>query len=171
MPNSSSRAITSSTVSSESAPRSFTNEASFLISASATPSCSATIFLTRCSILSITPPREKKFKNTGACILSGLTRQKSGASGSYQGMRLTLLQTHQGADSNRIWLRHVHSAVHMQCRAGDVARLRRREERDRVRDIFRTAEAAERNLRLQHALLLFRQAPGHVRADQAPRHP
>jgi NAD(P)-dependent dehydrogenase (short-subunit alcohol dehydrogenase family) len=48
--NSSSRAITSSTVSSESAPRSSTKEDSILMSASATPSCSATIFLTRCSI-------------------------------------------------------------------------------------------------------------------------
>src|SRR4026208_2614206 len=51
--NSSSSAITSSTVSSESAPRSSTNEDSFLISASFTPSCSAMIFLTRCSMFSI----------------------------------------------------------------------------------------------------------------------
>src|SRR5476649_1120813 len=42
--------MTSSTVSSESAPRSSTNEDSILMSASATPSCSATIFFTRCSI-------------------------------------------------------------------------------------------------------------------------
>src|SRR5947207_11033174 len=51
--NSSSSAITSSTVSSESAPRSSTNDDSFLISASFTPSCSAMIFLTRCSTFSI----------------------------------------------------------------------------------------------------------------------
>src|SRR5512140_2170657 len=51
--NSSSSAMTSSTVSSESAPRSSTNEDSFLISASFTPSCSATIFLTRCSTFSM----------------------------------------------------------------------------------------------------------------------
>src|ERR1051325_7283202 len=50
--NSSSSAITSSTVSSESAPRSSTNEESFLISASFTPSCSAMIFLTACSMFS-----------------------------------------------------------------------------------------------------------------------
>src|SRR5882672_4076331 len=54
--NSSSSAITSSTVSSESAPRSSTNEESFLISASFTPSCSAMIFLTACSMFSIAPP-------------------------------------------------------------------------------------------------------------------
>src|SRR5882762_4893995 len=51
--NSSSSAITSSTVSSESAPKSSTNEDWFLISASLTPSCSAMIFLTRCSTFSI----------------------------------------------------------------------------------------------------------------------
>src|SRR5512134_2179775 len=51
--NSSSSAITSSTVSKESAPRSLTNEDSFLTSDSFTPSCSATIFLTRCSMLDI----------------------------------------------------------------------------------------------------------------------
>src|SRR5450755_2501402 len=45
--------MTSSTVSSESAPRSSTNDDSFLISASFTPSCSATIFLTRCSTFSM----------------------------------------------------------------------------------------------------------------------
>src|SRR5690606_37740792 len=50
---SSSSAITSSTISSESAPRSSRKDDSFLISASFTPSCSATIFLTRCSMLSM----------------------------------------------------------------------------------------------------------------------
>ncbi|MNC88440.1 hypothetical protein D3C83_42550 [compost metagenome] len=54
--NSSSRAITSSTVSSESAPRSSTKEDSVLISASFTPSCSAMIFFTRCSTFSIGAP-------------------------------------------------------------------------------------------------------------------
>src|SRR5882724_7043594 len=48
--NSSSNAITSSTVSRESAPRSLTKEDSFLTSDSFTPNCSATIFLTRCSM-------------------------------------------------------------------------------------------------------------------------
>src|SRR5260363_166761 len=53
MPNSSSRDMTSSTVSKESAPRSPTKLDSSLISVTATPSCSATIFLTRCSISSM----------------------------------------------------------------------------------------------------------------------
>src|SRR5438309_4506027 len=46
MPNSSSKAITSSTVSSESAPRSSTNEASGVTSSSSTPSCSTMMLLT-----------------------------------------------------------------------------------------------------------------------------
>src|ERR1051325_2603113 len=47
MSNSSSNSITSSTVSSESAPRSFTNEVSGVIFSLSTPSCSATISITR----------------------------------------------------------------------------------------------------------------------------
>src|SRR4029079_13250626 len=47
MSNSSSSSMTSSTVSSESAPRSFTNEVSGVIFSLSTPSCSATISITR----------------------------------------------------------------------------------------------------------------------------
>src|ERR1700741_4052538 len=46
IPNSSSNAITSSTVSSESAPRSSTNEASGVTSSSSTPSCSTMMLFT-----------------------------------------------------------------------------------------------------------------------------
>src|SRR4029077_4474786 len=53
MPNASSKAITSSTVSSESAPRSSTNEAVGVTSASSTPSCSTIICFTRSSTLAI----------------------------------------------------------------------------------------------------------------------
>src|SRR5688500_9708100 len=47
MSNSSSSSMTSSTVSSESAPKSFTNEVSGVIFSLSTPSCSATISMTR----------------------------------------------------------------------------------------------------------------------------
>src|SRR6266850_6847140 len=47
MSNSSSSSMTSSTVSSESAPKSFTNEVSGVIFSLSTPSCSATISITR----------------------------------------------------------------------------------------------------------------------------
>ena len=43
------------------APRSSRKEDSFLISASLTPSCSATIFLTRCSMLSMQISNWEKF--------------------------------------------------------------------------------------------------------------
>tara|TARA_A100001015_G_scaffold179482_1_gene199532 strand:- start:491 stop:1438 length:948 start_codon:yes stop_codon:yes gene_type:complete len=61
--NSSSRAITNSTVSSESAPRSSTKEASGVTSSSLTPSCSHTNFVTRSTIVlmaGITPSAVKK---------------------------------------------------------------------------------------------------------------
>ena len=57
-------AITSSTVSSESAPRSSTNDESFLTSSSPTPSCSQTIFLTLSSILTRHPPFKKIYSTT-----------------------------------------------------------------------------------------------------------
>src|SRR5690242_9872750 len=62
MPKASSKAITSSTVSSESAPRSSTKEAVGVTSASSTPNCSTMICLTRSSTLAILfalrcPPR------------------------------------------------------------------------------------------------------------------
>src|SRR6266404_1936282 len=58
MPNASSNAITNSTWSSESAPRSSTNDAVGVTSASSTPSCSTIICLTRSSTLAIpVPPR------------------------------------------------------------------------------------------------------------------
>src|SRR6266403_5986726 len=58
LPNASSNAITNSTWSSESAPRSSTNDAVGVTSASSTPSCSTIICFTRSSTLAIpVPPR------------------------------------------------------------------------------------------------------------------
>src|ERR1700757_1279896 len=120
--NSSSRAITSSTVSSESAPRSSTNADSFLISASLTPSCSATIFLTRCSTLSMHyPPTRESKPSERSQFYQIVPPRKDGL------------------------LCHVHSAVDVQCRAGDIARLARGEECHRMRDVLRRAQAPERD--------------------------
>src|SRR5258705_7184345 len=130
--NSSSSAITSSTVSSESAPRSSTNEDSFLISASFTPSCSAMIFFTRCSMFST----QFSFP-CGVRILP-----ESG---------------------------HEHATVHVQYRAGDVARRGRRQVGDGGGDVFGAAEPAERDLREQSVLLLLRQRACHVGIDEARR--
>src|SRR3954451_11974042 len=109
--NSSSSAITSSTLSSESAPRSSTKEDSFLMSASATPSCSATIFLTRASKLSI---------DTSSRLVSiGYLRER----GARRGAR----KKHEIIPSI-----HVHPAVHVQRGARDVGGFPRAEEGDRV---------------------------------------
>src|SRR5687768_6432838 len=59
MPNSSSNAMTSSTVSSESAPRSSTNDASGVTSSSSTPSCSTMMPFTL-SATAIQPPLKKE---------------------------------------------------------------------------------------------------------------
>src|SRR5215471_7901461 len=135
--NSSSRAMTSSTVSSESAPRSSTNEDAFLISASFTPSCSAMIFLTRCSTFSI------------RCSFPCISGNPVGGS----------------AERGRI-LRHIHAAVYVQHGAGHVTGLRRCEERDRRSHVLCCAEPAERNVRKQRLPLLLGQRARHVGIDE-----
>src|SRR4029077_20111071 len=142
--NSSSRAITSSTVSSESAPRSSTNEDSFLISASFTPSCSATIFLTRCSTFSI----------MGSFPLVGCDRNSE--------VRIV-------AESHCPLSTHIHAAVDMQRRACNVGGLRRREKGHGRRHVLRISQASQRNLLKQRLSLLLREGPGHVRVDESRR--
>src|SRR5215831_451197 len=132
--NSSSSAITSSTVSRESAPRSSTKEDSFLISASFTPSCSATIFLTRCSTFSI----------AGSFPLGGCARNSK--------VRIV-------AESHCHFSTHVHAAVDVQRRAGDIGGLRRREEGHGRGHVLRIAQPAERNLLKERVSLLLRQRP------------
>src|SRR5713101_10091624 len=76
MPNASSNAITNSTWSSESAPRSSTNDAVGVTSASSTPSCSTIICLTRSSTLAIpVPPRSLIALSNG--LLSSFPRLSS----------------------------------------------------------------------------------------------
>src|SRR5438309_555753 len=126
--NSSSRAITSSTVSSESAPRSSTNEDVLLISASFTPSCSATIFLTRCSTFSIADsfPLVLLRSNFGGAHCSRIAF--------LSGKPLGLPSV------------HVHAAVHVKGRAGDIGCLRRIEKRHHGRHILRISQPPRANL-------------------------
>src|SRR3954468_19007248 len=145
--NSSSRAITSSTVSSESAPRSSTKEDSFLISASFTPSCSATIFLTRCSTFSM-------YGLLPSCGLVPATLE----------LKPPIVTESPG---RRRPLQHVHSAVDVQRRAGAVAALRRGEEHHGRGDVFRFTQTAERDLREQRLALRLRQRARHVGVDVA----
>src|SRR4029453_16809088 len=148
--NSSSSAITSSTVSSESAPRSSTNDDSFLISASLAPSCSATIFFTRCSTFSILllPLR--------ACRIETEDFTRTGHP--------------RSPLSEASPLCHVHSPVDVQCDAGDIARLLRGEKKHGVRDVLRRAEPPQRYLFEQCSTLRFRQRLRHIGIDEARRH-
>src|SRR5438105_7850005 len=117
MLNSSSRAITSSTVSSESAPRSATKAFSLATSASGTPSCSAMIFFTRASISLMTLLREVCVK-TGGFYLPGKPASRPGPAA--------------GAADHSI---HVHAAVDVQLGARDVGGVGRGQERDRLGDL------------------------------------
>src|SRR5262245_57586181 len=134
--NSSSRAITSSTVSSESAPRSSTNEDSFLISASFTPSCSATIFLTRCSTFSIAGsfPLVRCDPNSKVRIV---------------------------AESYCHFSTHVHAAVDMERRSRDIGRIRRGEKHDDGGHLLGSSEPSQGNLLQERASLRLRERPRH----------
>src|SRR5258708_12619935 len=81
MPNASSNAITSSTTSSESAPKSSTNDAVGVTSASSTPSCSTIICFTRSSTLAIpVPPRSLVARSVAFCrVFPGLLGCPAGA--------------------------------------------------------------------------------------------
>src|SRR4051812_21290368 len=148
MLNSSSRAITSSTVSSESAPRSATKALSLATSASGTPSCSAMIFLTRASISLMTLLREVCVK-TGGFYLPGTSDGRTSL-----------------AAATAIRSTHVHAAVDVQLGAGDVAGLARRQERHRLRDLLGLAEAVQRDLLQQRGLLRLGQPLRHVGLDE-----
>src|SRR6187399_3221527 len=101
IPNSSSNAITSSTVSRLSAPRSSTNDASGVTRSSSTPSWSTMIFFTRSATGSIR-------------LLQGLSSSSSGGGGLVSAAAIL----------------HVEAAVHRQHLPGHVGRLVRDEEQD-----------------------------------------
>src|SRR5512135_2825800 len=143
-PNSSSSAITSSTVSRESAPKSFTKEDSFLTSDSFTPSCSATIFLTRCSLDIPDSPTLIKVQKAQAFYQTCAEFQNN-----------TLL--------------HIHSTVHMQRDSGDVSCARTGQESHGSSDVRRLAKAFQRYVFDQFGALLFAQGVRHVCVNEAGR--
>src|SRR5438067_1035695 len=144
--NSSSSAITSSTLSSESAPRSSTKDDSFLMSASATPSCSATIFFTRASMFSTTFSSKK-------------------SAPFYHGDPLI-----PASPLRSILSIHVHPAVHVQRRAGDVRGCRRAQEQHRLRHVVDASQPSERHVLDQLLHLLGGERARHVRLDETGRH-
>src|SRR5207253_3227537 len=162
---SSSRAMTSSTVSSESAPRSSTNEDSFLISASLTPSCSATIFLTRCSTFSMRLlPRgvSNVYKADGFYQMSAICADQRPwrEAPSARFARVSCAARDRAS-------RHIHAAVHVQRRPCDVSGLGRRKKSDGVGDVVRRAQSAQWYSLDQLLPLRIRHRARHVGIDEA----
>src|SRR5688572_13828507 len=167
--------MTNSTVSSESAPRSSTKEASFVTSSSFTPNCSATMALTCCSILLIGvrvlyeafKPFSKPtlFSSLGGSHGRRILGQDPGGSNICKTRRK--IESTKALDSASD---HVHAAVHVQRLTGDVARLWRRKKRDCRGDVLDCTQSSERDLRSQSGLLFSGQLRGHVGRDETGRH-
>src|SRR6059058_1200007 len=149
MPNSSSRAMTSSTVSRESAPRSATKAFSLVTWDSSTPSCSAMIFLTRASISLMGFPQR-------VVIESAILSRAEGPAGLCPGGWV------DGRFSG-----HEHAAVDVDLLAGHVARLRRHQPGHRVCDVGGLAQVAQRDLAQQCFLLVFGECRRHVGLDES----
>src|SRR5665213_3274684 len=193
--NSSSRAMTSSTVSSESAPRSSTNEASLVTCSALTPSCSATmaftccstVLITRLSLLSMvscasrwsaararycrgTPPLSASTaKRAGVIVFSGETPMRSPSDpkpGPVAPANVAIFQR-RIADRGFARLRHVQAAVDVQRLTGDVPGLRRCEEQYRRCNILGRTQPRHGYAGRQSRPLLIVKGLGHVRVDES----
>src|SRR5688572_24561705 len=136
--NSSSRAITSSTLSRESAPRSSTKDDSFLMSASATPSCSATIFLTRASMFSIDFLQADSVdfvRSEKRVILAPFTLESL--------LRIAVANGHGGTICRSI---HEHAAIYVQSRASYVRSSRGTQEEHCLGDVVDPPQATQRHV-------------------------
>src|SRR6184192_4807415 len=197
--NSSSRAITSSTVSRESAPRSSTNEASLVTCSCFTPSCSATMALTCCSTVLISgwslysllkrgSPAVRAARPPAGAVLYGTP---PGAANRVPGLRVIVFTGETGDPVMRFGSRlgspcgvrptaslarghralaHVHAAIDVQRLAGDVGRLGGDEEQHRARHLNGRPEAAHRDLLEERTALLLADRARHVGVDQARSH-
>src|SRR5579864_189497 len=160
MPKASSKAITSSTWSSESAPRSSTNEAVGVTSASSTPSCSTIICFTRSSTLAIliVPPisaiwNPRPLHTRGWDPKTTCPFYASAYAGSTLGDN---------------WCKnsaHVHAAVHIEYLPCDIAGFVAREKHNRGGHISVRAKTPERNQRLHLVFDFLRERVGHGRGD------
>src|SRR5262249_42848086 len=151
-------AITSSTVSRLSAPRSSIKLAPSETLDSSTPKCSTTIFFTRSAILSLIP--QKLPSDCGGSFHTNLHAECSCAA------ELTRLPRHCQPGPSY----HREAAIDVQRRAGHVGGFLAREINDRGGNLRRRAEAAGRNVARDTLVLLLRQHGGHRRLDEAGRH-
>src|SRR5262245_34250129 len=152
--NDSSSAMTSSTVSSESAPRSFTKEASIVTSSGSTPSCSTMMPLTFSSML------------CAICFPPCGTRSAAGA--------LSLPPAAlRGRTAGRVLFRptlHVKTAADVQDFAGDMRGARAQEERDPRRHVLGRSQATQGNEVRHSVARLRRQRLGHFGVDETRGH-
>src|SRR5690554_3799666 len=134
MSNSSSKAIMSSTISKESAPKSSTKEAFSVTSCSSTPNCSTTISLTLAKVLStMSPP----------------------STNPYPGIKLVEIFMEN-------FYSHDHAAVYPQHLAGNIFGIRGNQESHGFGHILRRTEPPQGNLAQKICFDLFRQNLSHL---------
>src|SRR5579884_2653371 len=181
-PNSSSKAMTSSTVSSESAPRSSIKLALSVTLSASTPRCSTTIFFTRSatSLICSYPRSVEIFVETGPLSLARrilreqIERYVSATSGG--------LVTHLRHDCERCaraaarlrkgpasCSNHCQSAIHMEGLAGDVSGLGAGQKHNRCGDIFAAAKSSCRHVCQNRFPLLVVQSIGHRTGNKTRR--
>src|SRR6478752_5251635 len=162
----SSKAKTSSTRPSESAPRSSMNVDSGLMSFSSTSSCSLMIRFTSAVTFrpsAMMPPGAPPTREVAPFAGIFEPNYESVARPSFGSLRIRLRTEPKPKEL------HVHAAVYSQRLARDVASLVGGQVHHGSGDLFRLAGAAERNGRVDRSLLLFGERPGHVGVDEARR--
>src|SRR5437588_2136930 len=194
-PNSSSKAITSSTVSRLSAPRSSMKLAFSVTLSGSTPRCSTTIFFTRSPISLIVPTsscnatRQARFDfcpNTSLNLPTAVGRHRfrGGRSARRSGIPAPPTRVRFGYHTSKRLTsapasrprhllprsNHGHSAIHMQRLAGHVAGLVGGEKHDRRSDLGRDTRAACRNFCDDGFPLLVVELVRHRRDDESRRH-
>src|SRR5215468_4407607 len=195
-PNSSSKAITSSTVSRLSAPRSSMKLALSVTLSASTPRCSTTIFFTRAatSLIALslgsllihavavcqkpvgvkptpeTAPWLEQIRGPTADFFLGSTPKSAGSLTHFIGLDQHSSDASQASIvAGKMASYHDHTAVHMQGLTGDIAGLGGRQV-DRGRGhVVRCTERLRRDRFLNDGRLLFAQRLGHRRGDKARR--
>src|ERR1051325_6532645 len=179
MPKASSNAITNSTWSSESAPRSSTNDAVGVTSASSTPSCSTIICFTRSSTLAIRIPPSQPCWDL-LYLLKTLRLSKCARTPAFHRFGQPAHSMHappQGQLSNIPTRfqnicpsRQMHPTIYVQHMAGNVARLVACQKHNRRRYVPRRTHPPQRNPLFQLSLHFLGQHIRHRRLDESRRH-
>src|SRR5437867_510958 len=153
--NASSSAMTNSTVSSESAPRSFTNEASIVTSSGSTPSCSTMMPLTLSSMLCAIC-----FPPCGTCSDALACVHPARMPGGYRGGTLIIVRRPL----------HVKTAADVQDLAGDVGGAGTEEKRDTRRHVRGCSQPAQGDESRHPVARLLLKRLGHLGVDEPRGH-